>query len=414
YIDSIGQSIARVSHRPNLQYTFRIVDSPIVNAFALPGGYVYFTRGILAHFNSEDELAGVMGHEIGHVVARHGAEQMSKAQLASIGLGLGSLVSEKFNQWSGMAQTGLGLVFLSYGRNQESESDRLGVEYSTKLGYDAHKMAAFFKTIGRLSDQGGQRIPTFLSTHPDPGGREATVHQLTEEWRTKVAFAPKNVSRTSYLRRIDGIVFGADPRQGFVENSMFYHPELRFQFPVPSGWQLQNSPSVVVIVEAKKKAIIEFKLAIGNSIDAAATDFLSKNSLTENSRVRKTVHGFQATALESSGTTQSGDIRILSYFIQKDNNIYVFHGYSTAANFSQYVGTLTSVMTGFDALRSQSALTKKPTRIKIARVRSNGTLEGALSGLGMKSDKLNELALINGLQLQDRVNRGDLVKILRE
>jgi predicted Zn-dependent protease len=414
YIDSIGQSIARVSHRPNLKYTFRIVDSPVVNAFALPGGWVYFTRGILAHFNSEDELAGVMGHEIGHIVARHGAEQMSKAQLVGLGLGIGSIVSEKFSQWSGLAQTGLGLVFLSYGRKQESESDRLGVEYSTKLGYDAHKMAAFFQTIGRISGQSGQRIPTFLSTHPDPGGREATVHQLAEEWRTKVAYEPKNISKASYLRRIDGIIYGDDPRQGFVENGMFYHPDLRFQFPVPSGWQLQNSPSVVVMVDANQKAIVQFKLASAASPDAAATDFVSKSGATQIGRVRKTVHGMPAVVLETSLRTQNGVLRILSYFIQKDGNIYVFHGYSAAANFSQYVGTLTSIMSSFDNLRNRAALNKKPARVHIATVRANGTLESALRRLGMKDDKLPELALINGMALQDRVKRGDLVKIVRE
>ena len=412
YVDSIGQSIVRVSHRPNLQYTFRIVDSPIVNAFALPGGWVYFTRGILAHFNSEAELAGVMGHEIGHVVARHGAEQMSKAQLASIGLGIGSLVSEKFNQWSGLAETGLGLIFLSYGRNQESESDRLGVEYSTKLGYDAHKMAEFFKTIGRISDQGGQRIPTFLSTHPDPGDREANVHQLTNEWQTQVNYRPKDISKASYLRRIEGIVYGDDPRQGFAENGMFYHPELRFQFPVPTNWKLQNSPAVVVMADAEQKAMIQFKLDNADSPQAAASAFVTNSGATEVARAQKSVHGLPAVALETTLTTQSGNLRILSYFISKDNKVYVFHGYSAEANFGQYAGTLTSVMSGFDVLRNQAALSKKPDRIRIAKVRAAGTFENAARQLSIPPDKIEQLALLNGLVAQDQVAQGDLIKIL--
>ncbi|MCA9742159.1 M48 family metalloprotease [candidate division KSB1 bacterium] len=412
YVDSIGQSIVRVSHRPNLQYTFRIVDSPIVNAFALPGGWVYFTRGIFAHFNSEAELAGVMGHEIGHVVARHGAEQMSKAQLASIGLGIGSLVSEKFNQWSGLAETGLGLIFLSYGRNQESESDRLGVEYSTKLGYDAHKMAEFFKTIGRISDQGGQRIPTFLSTHPDPGDREANVHQLTNEWQTQVNYRPKDISKASYLRRIEGIVYGDDPRQGFAENGMFYHPELRFQFPVPTNWKLQNSPAVVVMADAEQKAMIQFKLDNADSPQAAASAFVTNSGATEVARAQKSVHGLPAVALETTLTTQSGNLRILSYFISKDNKVYVFHGYSAEANFGQYAGTLTSVMSGFDVLRNQAALSKKPDRIRIAKVRAAGTFENAARQLSIPPDKIEQLALLNGLVAQDQVAQGDLIKIL--
>ncbi|MGH7452300.1 MAG: M48 family metalloprotease, partial [bacterium] len=134
FVDGVGQSMAKVSHRPTLKFTFRLMDTPVVNAFALPGGFVYFTRGILAHFNSEAELAGVMGHEIGHVTASHGREQMSKAQLATLGLGVGSILSEDFRQFSNVAQQGLGLIFLKFGRDNESESDLLGVEYSTRAG----------------------------------------------------------------------------------------------------------------------------------------------------------------------------------------------------------------------------------------------------------------------------------------
>ncbi|KAA3657231.1 MAG: peptidase M48, partial [Calditrichaeota bacterium] len=250
YVNEIGQKIAAISHRPNLEYTFRVVDSPIVNAFALPGGWVYFTRGILAHFNSEAELAGVMGHEIGHVVARHGAEQMSKAQLAGIGLVGMSVISPDLAQFSDLAQVGVGLLFLKFGRGQESESDRLGVEYSTKLGYDAKRMAEFFETIARLSSASGSSLPDFLSTHPNPVDREKTVENLAEEWQNKIDYKPLNKSPRDYLKRIDGMVYGNDPRQGFVENNIFYHPQMRFQFPVPQNWKVANLPTVVQMASA--------------------------------------------------------------------------------------------------------------------------------------------------------------------
>jgi predicted Zn-dependent protease len=204
-VNEIGQKLARVSHRPNLQFTFRLVDSPVVNAFALPGGYVYFTRGILAHFNSEAELAGVMGHEIGHVTARHGAEQQTKAQLAGLGFGLASVLSEGFRRYGELAQTGLGLFFLKYSRDNESESDQLGVEYSTKAGYDAMRMSRFFRTIARIGESSGSSIPAFLSTHPNPVNREQRVAELTKEWQQKFP-GPGGTDRAAYLRRIDGIV----------------------------------------------------------------------------------------------------------------------------------------------------------------------------------------------------------------
>ncbi len=413
YVDGIGQSIARVSQRPNLQYTFRVVDSPIVNAFALPGGYVYFTRGILAHFNSEAELAGVMGHEIGHVVARHGAEQQSKAQLAQLGLGLGNILSEDFRRISGAAELGLSLIFLKFSRSQESESDLLGVEYSTKLGYDAREMAGFFRTIARLSDDGGGRMPVFLSTHPDPGQRETRVAQLAAEWQAKIPFTPKTLDRKDYLRMIDGIVFGEDPRQGFVENNVFYHPELRFQFPVPAKWALMNSPSVVQMMNAEKNAMIEFSLGRGDSPKAAASSFV-QNAQAQVIREQATrVHGLPAHEVESQVQTQNNVLHLFSYFIQKGNAIYVFHGYTTNALYPTHAATFKSVMVGFDELRNQAALQKQPLRVRIERVEKAGDLATVLRGYRTEEKMLSELAILNGMTVQDQVKRGDYIKVVR-
>ena len=145
FINEKGKQMAAISHRPNLPYEFKILDSPVVNAFAVPGGYVYFTRGIMAHFNNEAEFAGVLGHEIGHITARHSAKQYSSQMIGQLGFVLGMVLSEDFRQYSNLAGTGLQLAFLKFGRNHESQSDKLGVEYSTEIGYDAHEMAGFFK-----------------------------------------------------------------------------------------------------------------------------------------------------------------------------------------------------------------------------------------------------------------------------
>ncbi|MEO0405108.1 MAG: M48 family metallopeptidase, partial [Bacteroidota bacterium] len=188
FIDEKGQLMAKVSHRDHLDYEFKILDSPVINAFALPGGYVYFTRGILAHFNNEAEFAGVLGHEIGHVTARHSAKQQSKAQVAQVLLVGGMLASKEFRAFGNSAQQGLGLLFLKFGRDNESESDRLGVEYSTKINYDANEMAGFFRTLQRIRDQSGDagQIPTFMSTHPDPANRFENVQAKAREWKAKL------------------------------------------------------------------------------------------------------------------------------------------------------------------------------------------------------------------------------------
>ncbi|HEU5148023.1 MAG TPA: M48 family metallopeptidase, partial [Chryseosolibacter sp.] len=233
FIKQKGQEMASISHRPELPYEFKIVDSPVVNAFAVPGGFVYFTRGIMAHFNNEAEFAGVLGHEIGHITARHSAKQYSRAMLGQVGLVAGSVISPEFAQFADVAAQGLQLLFLKFGRDAESQSDKLGVEYSTKIGYDASEMAGFFSTLDRLSAESGQEVPTFLSTHPDPADRERRVAKLAADWRKKTNAANLEVDRENYLKMIDGIIYGEDPKQGFVENNVFYHPVLRFQFTVP-------------------------------------------------------------------------------------------------------------------------------------------------------------------------------------
>src|SRR5688500_12351869 len=214
FIEEKGQQMAAISHRKNLKYEFKIVDSPVVNAFAVPGGYVYFTRGIMAHFNNEAEFAGVLGHEIGHITARHSAKQYSNAMLAQIGLVAGMALSPEFAQFADLAQNGIGLLFLKFGRDAESQSDKLGVEYSTKINYDAEEMAGFFKTLERIQRQsGGEEVPTFLSTHPDPADRENKVSKLAAEWRKKTKASSLKTNRDAYLKIIDELTYGADPKK---------------------------------------------------------------------------------------------------------------------------------------------------------------------------------------------------------
>jgi len=413
FVDSVGQKLVRVSHRPTLKFTFRLLDSPVVNAFALPGGYVYFTRGIMAYFNTEAEMAGVMGHEIGHVAARHGAEQYTKAQLAGVGLALGSVLSPTIYRLSDLAQTGLGLLFLKFSRDDESEADRLGVEYSTRAGYDARSMAHFFETINRLSQKSGSNIPTFLSTHPNPVDREKTVAALSAEWQKKVPGPKGGTNRARYLHRIDGIVFGEDPRQGFVEGGYFYHPDLKFQFLVPSEWQTVNQPTQVQMVSPKKDAIIEFTLAKGASAQLAAESFVASSGATVKSSKKTKVNGMPAVMMVSDVQSQRSSLRVMSTFIEKDNKIYVFHGFTTPGNFDKVVATFEQVMRSFDRLRNKAALKKQPRRVRIKKVDRPGTLEEVLRRFGVKEDELKEMAVLNGMRLEDKVNRGELLKVVR-
>ena len=186
FINQKGKEMAAVSHRPNLDYHFRIVDSDILNAFAIPGGYVYFTRGIMAHFNNEAEFAGVLGHEIGHVTARHSVIQQRNAMLGQIGLIAGMVVAPELGEFAQTASQGLSLLFLKFGRDDERQSDQLGAEYSSRIGYDAEEMAGFFNTLERKTAQSGsEALPSFLSTHPNPGDRNVAVSKAAKEWKDR-------------------------------------------------------------------------------------------------------------------------------------------------------------------------------------------------------------------------------------
>lgn len=425
FINLKGREMGAVSHRPEIPYEFKILDSPVVNAFALPGGFVYFTRGIMAHFNNEAEFAGVLGHEIGHITARHSASQYSKQILAQGLLITGVIISEDFADFAGVAQTGLGLLFLKYGRDDESQSDELGVSYSSTIGYDAHQMANFFMTIKNLSDSQGGRIPTFLSTHPDPGDRYNRVHQLAGNWQSQHSSADLKVERNKYLRMIDGLVYGEDPRQGFVENDNFYHPELKFQFPVPTGWKTVNTPQQVQMAPENGEAYMYFTLAQQKTFQEAVSAFLSENELTLVQSNETLVAGLPAYSViadktveqqqqqQQTAPTEPQVIRMQTYFIRYNDLMYQFTGMSMKENFQTYQPLLSRTMTNFRPLSDPDKLQRQPERISIVTIDNSTTLESALKEAGMPQDRLTELAILNGMKLQDRVESGMLIKVIR-
>src|SRR5947199_106687 len=256
YLQQFGTRLAATSERPNLAWTFRVGDDPVVNAFALPGGFIYVTRGIFAHLNSEAELAGVVGHEIGHVTARHSVSQLSKQQLAQLGLAVGTIASPEFEQFAGLASQALGVLFLKYSRDAESQADELGLRYLRRGNYDPREMPHVFEMLDRVSQaQGGGRVPQWLATHPNPENRRGRIEQ--EIAAGPQTFAGTAVNRESYLQRLDGLVFGANPREGYFKGSQFFHPELRIRMTFPDGWTMSNGKEAVVAVSPQQDAMVE-------------------------------------------------------------------------------------------------------------------------------------------------------------
>lgn len=419
FITEKGKQMAAISHRPKLDYQFRIVDSDIINAFAVPGGYVYFTRGIMAHFNNEAEFAGVLGHEIGHIAARHSVEQQRNAILGQIGIIAGVVLAPDLARFAESASQGLGLLLLKFGRDAERESDRLGVEYSSKIGYDAKEMAGFFQTLERKSAESGQgELPGFLSTHPNPGDRFVTVGKLATEWKQKLNLTNAQVNRNTYLKKIEGLIYGEDPKQGYLENSVFYHPVLKFQFSVPQGWNYQNTPTQVQLAPKDGKALMMMTLAKGNSLQTAANGFIQQNNLQLLDSKDVNVNGLPALAMMADVKPQQGQqqqpIRTVSYFIQYGELIYLLLGVSGTSDFDNYLSFFTNAQQSFKELTDPARLNKKPERVRIVTVSNSTTLEQALRNNKANTKRLEELAILNGMKLTDRVEQGTLIKVIGE
>lgn len=426
YVERIGNEVLDASHlrRPDTPsefretpVVFRVLDSPIVNAFALPGGYIYVTRGLLAHVENEAQLAVVLGHEIGHVAARHASKRAFQQQLGTLGLiGTaigGSLLGLPGDQILQAGGSVAQLMFLRYGRDDERESDRLGVEYAALSHYEAAEGSAFFTTLKRISDSAGQEIPSFLSSHPDPGEREQTILRLAADWETQTEM--NIVGADEHLAMIDGIILGEDPRQGYVDGSVFYHPELRFQFPVPRDWHLINQPSQVAMFNNEQSAVMVFTFAQGaSSAQDGATKFAAQEGLTVVEQGRASGGYLPAYVVVVDVANEDGSvIRAVAHFVEYGGNVYQFTGYSARDNFSRYNPAFIGTMQGFNRLTDAARINVEPTRLAVTNANRSAAFQSFLPSTMPRTITAEELAIINQLQLSDQVAAGTKLKLVR-
>lgn len=414
YITGVGHRLGELSHRPQLPYDFKILDTSTVNAFAVPGGFVYMTRGILAYLNSEAELACVMGHEIGHITARHSAEQYSRAQLAQIGLVAGMIISPTFARLGDVAQLGVQMLFLRFSRDNEREADDLGVEYASRAGYEAERMASFFETLEMMqpdSERGG--LPEWFSTHPNPEDRIGAVRRKAAEWRENLAHSKYAVGEETYLKQIDGMIFGDDPREGYVDAGVFYHPVLRFEFPLPEKWRLANTKDSLRITAPKGDAAIIMGISEAKEPPKAAQIFVTKTGAKVYGSDYERVNGLAAQAVTCSIRGEKGVLGIRAYFIEKDGRVYELIGLSTAEKFKSYVPFFESSMRGFRAISDPKKLDSRPERIRVVSVKTSGNLRQVLTSFGVPQNRVGEISLLNGRHPEDMVKAGTSIKIIQ-
>jgi predicted Zn-dependent protease len=411
YVDSVGQRLARVSHLPGLTFHFRVLDSPVVNAFALPGGYIYITRGIMAYVGSESQLAGILGHEIGHVTARHTAQQVTQQQIAGIGLIAGAIFVDAFRPYTGLAQQGLGLLFLKYSRDHETQADELGITYAARAGYDPRTIPSTYATLKRISDRSGNSLPNFLSTHPDPGDREVRTSQLAQ---AAVGGAPRGlvVGEANYRRHVDGLVFGDDPRQGYFEGNRFYHPEMGFQLIFPDGWKTENQPSAVV-AEGPAGAM---QLRLGTIRDTTVTPAQFVDSLRARGAVVEAIgkpEQFRDYPAWVGTVVAGGDQGQQNFAagyvrIRPGQFLEVYGRGTTQSAIDQVFASIRSLA----ALRDPAKLNVQPDRVAVRPAKSAATFATVWSQYPNQAIALEDAAILNSARPTTPIALGAPIKIV--
>jgi predicted Zn-dependent protease len=409
YIQELGTRLAAQSERPNLPWTFRVLDDPVVNAFALPGGYIYITRGILAHLGSEAELAGVLGHEIGHVTARHSVGRMSTQQLAQLGLAIGAALRPDLEGLAGVAGVGLQVAFLKYGRDDERQADDLGVRYMLRGNYDPREMPQVFDMLDRVTqDAGGGGTPEWLSTHPNPGNRrERIAAQVAAHQGDLTATV---AGRDSYLKRLDGMTYGENPREGFFRANKFFHPDLAFRHDFPEGWQTDNQKNAVLAVSPNQDAMIQITLAEGRDPEAAARAFLGQEGFAAGALSNTRINELPATVGDfSAATQQGGRLRGRATFIAHNNAVYQLLAYSAEPNWASYDAVLRTSVASFARLTDAADLAVEPLRLKMITIDREMTI-AEFARRYLAPVPVEKIALINHADPDTRFERGTVLK----
>jgi predicted Zn-dependent protease len=419
YVRTIGLSLAKLSERPNLPWSFTVVDQPAINAFALPGGFIYLTRGILPFLDNEAELAGVLGHEIGHVTARHSAQQYTRQVGGTVGLAALGIFVPAARPAVDIASQGLGVLFLKYGRDDELQADSLGARYEVRGNWDPAGVPGMLSTLGRLDEANGERkgVPNFLSTHPEPLARVKEIApevQMLRAGRTDL-----KVDRDTLQRQIDGLIFGDNPDQGIVRGSAFLHPVLRFRLDFPNGWEIQNSPSQVVAkapgadvfmllqtVEQPQGANIQ-EVAI-NHMRAAGFTLVAGGVQGE----RTTINGIASFVGIYQGQIQdAGPVTMRAAHIPYNNTTYMLAGLTAPNLFQQADATFSTSIRSFRSLSAAEAENIRPSRIDLYVVRQGDTWASIAERSGGLL-KPATLAIMNNAEPASAPQVGSRIKIV--
>jgi predicted Zn-dependent protease len=407
--------LAQLSERPNLPWHYAVVDVPAVNAFALPGGYIYITRGILPFLNDEAQLAGVLGHETGHVTARHAAQQYTRAVGGTVGLvALGIFVpgARPFGQ---LAEQGLGVLFLKYGRGDELQADQLGARYAARGNWDPAGVPDMLTTLGRLDEASGQRrgVPNWLETHPEPLARVKEIQPAVQQLSAGRTDLVRN--HDAMLRAVDGIIYGDNPDQGVVRGASFIHPPLRFCIDFPNGWDIQNSPEQVIAKASGADVYMlleQVQMPRGNGVENIARAQMENAGFRILSGSRDRVNGLDAYIGLYQGSLEGlGNVRMRAAHIVHNGNIYLVAGFAAPNIFDPLDSAMLMSIRSFKPLTADEAAAVHPNRIDIYVVRPGDSWQSIAERSGGVI-KPATLAVMNGGEPNSQPMVGSRIKIV--
>jgi predicted Zn-dependent protease len=412
YVRSVGEKLVAASHRPNLPWSFAVVDEPAVNAFAVPGGFIYLTRGILPYLRDEAELAGVLGHEIGHVDARHSAEAYSRQLSAGLTMAIVGVLAPRTQPFQGLAGSGLGMFFLKYGREAELESDRLGVGYAAAQGWDPRGVPGLLSTLARLDAANGSSrgVPNWALTHPPAADRVERVQEVV------AAVPPGN--RTADVqaleRHLDGLVFGDSREKGIVRGNEFLHPILRLAVTFPQGWQVSNSDAQVSARrDETSNSVMLLELAQGSGpIEQVAVAQMTQAGWQQTSGERGSINGLDAYIGTYQGAINNTRVMLQAAHVRAGNQTYVIAGLAPSGEFSNVSRAFTASIQSFRTLSQAEADRIQPSRVDFRAARARDTWESLAREVGGGGITASSLAIMNGRDVKSPPRAGERLRVV--
>ncbi len=414
YVTSVGNRVAKNTERKDVAYKFYVIDSPIVNAFALPGGYIYISRGLLTLANDESQLAAVLGHEIGHVTGRHAAARMSQGLLVGLGATAVGIASGS-TAISQAVNLGSDLVVKSYSRGQEHQSDELGVRYLSKAGYDPLAMSQFLKSLDAQSKldvkEAGKSGSGFnyFSTHPLTADRVAKASNEGTKYPSS-----KVKNRAKYLSMINGMVYGDSSAQGFARGNKFYHPEIGFKFTVPKGSKITNGTTQVTASHPNGSVIV-FDMARDKSKSPPVT-YLARNWLRgeQTSKIESiTVNGMKAATTAFSGNVRGRAVTVRLVAIEWTPGEFYRFQMAIPKNVSRaFVSELQKTTYSFDRLSASEKQSVRPKKLIVLEASAGSSVSSMAAKMDVEGNKVEKFRVLNGMLSNQMVFAGQPYKIV--